>query len=148
MTDGEVIEAAARGMCKNEGTAQCAPICLSHFSIHTTNGQCPEAIRIWGRKARAAIAAADKVRAEGFDELWQELVEKDDRTSPAEYPDMALITREELRRAFAAGLAQGEAERAALREALKQVEREADRLSEMASLGIARSALALVRKGV
>jgi len=28
---------------------------------------------------------------------WQELVEYDDRTSPEEYPDMALITFEELR---------------------------------------------------
>jgi hypothetical protein len=31
-----------------------------------------------------------------LDEAWRELVEKDDRTSPAEYPDMALITRDEL----------------------------------------------------
>lgn len=30
------------------------------------------------------------------DEAWQELVEKNDRTSPSDYPDMALITREEL----------------------------------------------------
>lgn len=30
------------------------------------------------------------------DEVWQELCEKDDRNSPAEYPDMVLITREEL----------------------------------------------------
>jgi hypothetical protein len=29
-------------------------------------------------------------------EAWQELVEYDDRTSPEEYPDMALITRDEL----------------------------------------------------
>ncbi|WDA37826.1 hypothetical protein [Sphingobium sp. YC-XJ3] len=31
------------------------------------------------------------------EEAWQELVEYDDRTSPEEYPDMALITIEELR---------------------------------------------------
>jgi hypothetical protein len=30
------------------------------------------------------------------DDLWQELLDKNDRTSPDEYPDMALITREEL----------------------------------------------------
>jgi len=30
------------------------------------------------------------------DEAWEQLVNFDDRTSPAEYPDMALITREEL----------------------------------------------------
>lgn len=29
-------------------------------------------------------------------DAWQDLVDKDDRTSPEEYPDMALITREEL----------------------------------------------------
>lgn len=27
-----------------------------------------------------------------IDDIWQELIEKDDRTSPAEYPEMALIT--------------------------------------------------------
>ena len=30
------------------------------------------------------------------EEAWQDLVERSDRTSPAEYPDMALITSEEL----------------------------------------------------
>lgn len=30
------------------------------------------------------------------DAAWQELLDKDDRTSPAEYPDMALITKDEL----------------------------------------------------
>ncbi len=29
--------------------------------------------------------------------LWQELLEKTDRTSPEEYPEMVLITRDELR---------------------------------------------------
>lgn len=46
-------------------------------------------------------------------EFWKELVEKTDRTSPVEYPDMALITFDEL----AALLAQVEAE---TREALMQ----------------------------
>jgi len=32
---------------------------------------------------------------EKIDTLWQDLLEKDDRTSPAEYPDMALITYDE-----------------------------------------------------
>lgn len=35
-------------------------------------------------------------------ELWQDLLEKDDRTSPEEYPEMALITFDE----FAAYLRQ------------------------------------------
>lgn len=32
--------------------------------------------------------------------LWQDLLDKDDRTSPAEYPDMALITKEEFAEAL------------------------------------------------
>lgn len=31
-----------------------------------------------------------------LDQAWQDLCEKDDRTSPEEYPEMCLITREEL----------------------------------------------------
>jgi hypothetical protein len=31
-----------------------------------------------------------------IDAIWQELTEKDDRTSPAEYPDLVLITKDEL----------------------------------------------------
>lgn len=48
-------------------------------------------------------ALAASMRDEGeasARQLWQELLEKDDRTSPAEYPDMALITFDE----FAAAL--------------------------------------------
>lgn len=33
-------------------------------------------------------------------ELWDDLLNKDDRTSPAEHPDMVLITREELQHAL------------------------------------------------
>lgn len=39
--------------------------------------------------------------------LWQDLLDKDDRTSPAEYPSMALITFEE----FSAALDAQSAER-------------------------------------
>lgn len=41
-------------------------------------------------------------------EAWQDLVDKDDRTSPEEYPDMALITREELADYMQAAHAQAE----------------------------------------
>ena len=34
------------------------------------------------------------------DALWQDIIEKDDRTSPAECPDMALITWDEFRSAL------------------------------------------------
>lgn len=43
-----------------------------------------------------------EIDAEGLDRIWSELVEKDDRTSPTEYPDMVLITREELAHYLAA----------------------------------------------
>jgi hypothetical protein len=51
-----------------------------------------EALNTFARHREAAT------RGEGVSasEAWQELVEYDDRTSPEEYPDMALITREEL----------------------------------------------------
>ena len=63
--DRALLEIVVRAICKSEGTAQCAAICLSHSSLNTTNGRCPEAMRVWGRKASAAIAAIDKVRKEG-----------------------------------------------------------------------------------
>lgn len=46
----------------------------------------------YATRIRSALvdAPAGEVR-----EIWQQLLEKDDRTSPAEYPDMALITFEE-----------------------------------------------------
>lgn len=40
----------------------------------------------------AAAASHPPIAAE----LWQDLVEKDDRTSPEEYPEMALISFDEL----------------------------------------------------
>ncbi len=36
--------------------------------------------------------------------LWQDLMDKDDRNSPAEYPDHCLITFDELRRYIATAL--------------------------------------------
>ncbi|EQA97249.1 hypothetical protein [Sphingobium sp. HDIP04] len=48
---------------------------------------------------RAALSSPPAADQEAMtpEEAWQELVEYDDRTSPEEYPDMALITFEELR---------------------------------------------------
>ncbi|WP_367347605.1 hypothetical protein [Sphingobium yanoikuyae] len=43
------------------------------------------------------------------DDAWQDLVDKDDRTSPEEYPDMALITREELADYMQAAQSRGQA---------------------------------------
>lgn len=47
--------------------------------------------------------AAPAGLAEVIADAWLELVEYDDRTSPVEYPKMALITREELARFMAIG---------------------------------------------
>jgi hypothetical protein len=41
--------------------------------------------------------------------LWQELLDKDDRTSPEEYPDMVLITFEEFESAILSTIAPDEA---------------------------------------
>jgi hypothetical protein len=60
------------------------------------------------------------------DELWQELVEYDDRTSPEEYPDMALITRDELADFIARAAPQGDK---ALREAREAIEVERAKVS-------------------
>lgn len=38
-------------------------------------------------------------------DLWQDLMEKDDRNSPAEYPEMCLITFEEFARYMEAAIA-------------------------------------------
>jgi hypothetical protein len=53
------VEDVARSLCKADGTAQCAAICLSYSSTSTTNGKCPEAKRIWGHKCRALLAEYD-----------------------------------------------------------------------------------------
>jgi hypothetical protein len=64
MTDREkIIEAMARGMCSCEGTSQCAAICLSRFASSNQKGQCSDAVRAWGRKATAALAAIEAMGA-------------------------------------------------------------------------------------
>lgn len=51
----ETIELAARAVCRHRGTGQCAAICLSHSSCHTTKGQCPEVLTVWREDIRAAL---------------------------------------------------------------------------------------------
>lgn len=46
--------------------------------------------------AKRAFEARQQVAAHLVAECWQDLLDKDDRNSPAEYPDMCLITRKEL----------------------------------------------------
>ena len=65
MTDA-VIEVMARAMCKCNGTAQCAAICLSYSATTTRNGKCPEAVRVHGRDARAAYLAGQKAMREAI----------------------------------------------------------------------------------
>jgi hypothetical protein len=47
------------------------------------------------RPAPAVVDYTERAREEELQELWLDLIEKDDRISPEEYPDMALLTREE-----------------------------------------------------
>jgi hypothetical protein len=56
-SEAEVIEAMARNECRRQCTGQCAPICLSHPSAMTTKGRCPEAPRVFGAQATAALTA-------------------------------------------------------------------------------------------
>lgn len=49
---------------------------------------------------------------------WQELIERDDRTSPEEYPEMALITRDELAEFMRRAIPPHDALVKALREAI------------------------------
>ena len=52
----------------------------------------------------------DELREKAVEDEWQGLLDKDDRTSPEEYPDMCLITRDELAEMFDAVLALAGAE--------------------------------------
>lgn len=76
-----------------------------HFPLKQTWETTSEGVREgWRSIAYAALEAADTPpfgtqpeprnsgRFFGVGDLWQELIEKDDRTSPEEYPDMALIS--------------------------------------------------------
>lgn len=45
------LEKICQGLCRAEGTGQCAPLCLTHASIHTTGGMCPERTKIWRQRA-------------------------------------------------------------------------------------------------
>lgn len=48
------------------------------------------------------MTSTDTAR-EAAEQAWHDLLDKDDRTSPAEYPDMALITFDEFSEALSAG---------------------------------------------
>jgi hypothetical protein len=77
---------------------------LNFYISDSENGICrvPRQKMVEVQQAlRALEAALSRRPAEGIKPtdaaaMWQELLEKDDRTSPAEYPDHALITFEEL----------------------------------------------------
>ena len=67
----DAVERVCVELCKAEGTAQCAAICLSHFSSSTSNGKCPEAKHVWGYKAKALASASLLRQPEAAPEgLW------------------------------------------------------------------------------
>ena len=59
--DPKDVEAVARAMCKDHGTAQCASICLSFFASSTRNGMCLEAMLVWGRRSKTALTAIQPI---------------------------------------------------------------------------------------
>lgn len=73
------------------------------------------AVEAWNRRPSSVPV---QVEATTFDEIWQGLLDKDDRNSPEEYPDMVLITQDELRAALSSPL---QGRRAAIIEALRTV---------------------------
>jgi len=89
------------------------------------------------------LEAAAKVAAEGpgpltllADREWQDLCEKDDRTSPADYPEMCLITRNELGGIICEGFLLAKDQGATVHRALeaKVVELVAERLADKARI--------------
>lgn len=48
-----------RGLCRANGTGQCAPICLTHSSVHTRDGGCPEHTIVHRRQITEILYALD-----------------------------------------------------------------------------------------
>jgi hypothetical protein len=65
-------------------------------SVEVMANTCSVPMDLWDRHSNLVLEAARRLEAIDPQAAWQELVDRDDRTSPAEYPDMALITRGEL----------------------------------------------------
>lgn len=117
-TDDKAVEAALEAHNYVEGSSW-GDLSKKPWKIHPADGSWAVVAEFANRaerdhalkrmNMRAAIAAADKVRAEGFDFAHEAAIKG--------LPPYVSISLES---AFAAGLARGEAERAALREALKK----------------------------
>jgi hypothetical protein len=74
--------------------------------------------------AHALATPAPSTAKDRIARLWQDLLDKDDRTSPEEYPDMALITFDEFEQSILALLPEAAAIRAAaFEEAARELER-------------------------
>jgi len=74
---------------------------------HTTEGEIPKGTKLYLHPTPAAATTDNAALVEA---AWLDLCEKDDRTSPEDYPDMCLITREELADYIAVALASRPAE--------------------------------------
>lgn len=72
---------------------------LKDVRPHGFHGMAVVSITMSAPNRDAFVAAIEELRAPPSEtviaDLWQDLIEKDDRTSPAEYPDHALITFDE-----------------------------------------------------
>lgn len=60
---------------------------------------CSVPMDLWCEHSSAVLKAADQIERSNLtaEEAWQDLIETSDVTSPAEYPNHALITFEQLR---------------------------------------------------
>jgi len=82
----EILAAMKRGERVVPGWKYSADFCIPLYANHEARGD--------------GVRVTDEV----VDREWDRLCEKDDRSSPVEYPDMALITRDELAEAMRTAL--------------------------------------------
>ena len=74
-----LVEGMARLFCERRNTGQCAAICLSHSSLFTTKGQCPEAPVVFRRDAKMVLALQAAAVAKAIDEFTASILHGDDK---------------------------------------------------------------------
>ena len=57
---------------------------------------CNECVEVCRAVGQQGLDDPERAIDHSVDKAWQSLLEKDDRTSPADYPEMCLITKDEL----------------------------------------------------
>lgn len=79
-----------------ESGADCFVYCEACDCEGPSCASVEQAIHTWNCRSPPSGEGEVRRHAEIVDHIWQGLLDKDDRTSPEEYPDMVLISRDEL----------------------------------------------------